>query len=261
MKILFIGDIFGEPGISALEKHLPKLITKEKINFVIAQGENVSGRKGLVKADYDRLKDAGIDAFTMGNHVWAKEEIGEIINHVDIVRPFNIASGYKGKGTRVFTVKGQTIRVSSLLGIGFNELHGNWKEKTAENFFDATDVLLKLPETDFHLIDFHGETTSEKNVMAQYVDGKVTALVGTHTHVQTSDAHILPKGSAYITDVGMTGPVDAAIGADWNSVYQKMRYNARSRFDVSTNPVELNAVIISAHKKLTTITTLKKALR
>lgn len=261
MKILFIGDIFGEPGITAIEKHLKKYINANKIDFVIAQGENASGRKGLIPKDYNRMKVAGVDVFTMGNHVWAKEQILEIIENQDIVRPYNIDKGYSGRGTNVFTIKGKTLRVTSLLGNEFNDLRTGWDQKRSGNFFNAFDKIQKEDSADYHIIDFHGEVTSEKNVFSLYVDGKATAVLGTHTHVQTSDARILPKGTAYITDAGATGPINGAIGADYNSVYQKMRYNKASKFKVSTNSVELNGCLLYINKNGVKIEAVKKAWR
>ncbi len=261
MKILFIGDIFGEPGILGLEKHLKKIIVKNKIDFVIAQGENISGRKGLVESDYERLKKIGVDVFTMGNHVWAKKQISKIINNPDIIRPYNIEKGYEGKGTNVFKVKGKNIRVTSFLGRDFNELRTGWRQKQASNFFDFFDKLYKKDKSEYHIIDFHGEVTSEKNVFGLYVDGKVSAVLGTHTHVQTSDCRILPKGTAYITDVGSTGPINSAIGADYNTVYRKMRYNEHISFKVSKNDVDLNAVILELNSKNNKIIPLKKSLK
>lgn len=261
MKILFLGDIFGKPSIQALEKHLLKIINKNKIDFVIAQGENVSGRKGLVPDDYHRLIKAGVNAFTMGNHVWAKTDIKNIINNKDIIRPYNVSSKYPGKGTRVFTVKGKKIRISQLMGIGFNKLGYGWKEQEASNFFDAFDKLNRLSRVDYHIVDFHGETTSEKNVFGLYADGKATAVLGTHTHIQTNDAKVLPKGTLYITDVGMTGPINSAIGADYETVYKKMRYNQKSLFEVSKNPIKLNGVIINLNKTKNEIKAIQKDLR
>lgn len=262
MKILYIGDIFGDQAIAMLEKHLKKIIIKNKIDFVIAQGENVSGRKGLVPKDYHRLKKAGINVFTMGNHVWAKREIKEIINNEDIIRPYNVNSSYPGKGYGVFTIKGQTLKITSILGIAFNNLYYGWNEETAYNFFDAFDQLEKTTEkTDFTFVDFHAETTSEKNVFGLYVDGKVNALVGSHTHVATNDARTLPKGTAYLTDAGMTGPINGAIGASYESVYQKMRYDKRSRFEVSKNSIQLQGAIVSFNKNNNKITSFIKDLR
>lgn len=261
MKVLFIGDVFGEPGIASLEKHLQKFINREHIDFTIIQGENVSGRKGLIPEDYERLKKAGVDAFTMGNHVWAQHEIMAIIENKDIIRPYNIDSKFPGKGSRVFKIKGQTLRVTSMLGIEFNELRSGWDNSKAKNFFDAFDEIEKNFKEDYHLLDFHAEVTSEKNVFGLYTDGKLNAFVGTHTHIQTNDGRILPKGTAYITDVGMTGPINSAIGADFESVYEKMRYNARVKFGVSPNPVKMNAVLLSFNKNGNEIKTISKDLR
>lgn len=265
MKILFIGDVFGEQAIVALEKHLKKIISTKKIDFVIVQGENISGRKGLVPNDYMRLKKAGVNAFTMGNHVWAKDEIHEIINNEDIIRPYNVANNYPGRGSQTFLVRGNLIRVTSIMGIEFNELRTPWKQNKANSFFDALDNLQKeindSSEKSFHIIDFHAEVTSEKAVFGLYADGKVGAVLGTHTHVQTNDARKLPKGTVFITDVGMTGPINSAIGANFQQVYTKMRFGARDKFETSSNPIQLNAVIINVEKNDSTIEILKKDLR
>lgn len=267
IKVLFIGDIFGSTAVNTLAQHLPTLIKKWEVDFVIAQGENVSGRKGLVKSDYEKLKKAGINAITLGNHVWAKEEINQFIEYEDLIRPLNVDHSYPGQGSRVFKVKENIfLRISCFLGITFNELTTGWKQTYANNFFDAFDELDQRLNKDlksninnkdvkhnspvtYHLIDFHAETTSEKNVFALYVDGKADALLGTHTHVQTNDGRILNQGLAFITDVGMTGPCNAAIGADYQSVYEKMRFNSKSKFLVSQNPIQFNGVIITFSQK------------
>ncbi|TCG10756.1 TIGR00282 family metallophosphoesterase [Mycoplasma todarodis] len=250
MKVLFIGDIFGKPGLKTVVQELPKLKEKYKIDFVIVQGENISGRKGLIQKDYKKLKDAGVNAFTMGNHVWAKDDIKNILKYNDVIRPYNVSKNYAGKGSIVFDVKGEKLRVTSMMGITFNELRKPWKESHASNFFDALDEIKdQKTDEDYHFIDFHGETTSEKAVFSLYADGLVDAIVGTHTHVQTSDDKILPNGTAFITDVGMTGPKNAAIGADFESVYLKMRYDEMSRFTVSKNDCQVNAVVIELNKK------------
>ncbi|MFV8479506.1 TIGR00282 family metallophosphoesterase [Mycoplasma sp. T193] len=249
INILFLGDIFGEPGVKTVEKFLPTLIKDFSVDFTIAQGENVTGRKGLDKNDYDRLSQAGVNAFTMGNHVWANSDIENFIDNSNVIRPYNIDLDYPGQGSKVFEVKGNTLRVTSIMGITFNELMSPWKQSQANNFFDAMDQLLEEGQkADFHFVDFHAETTSEKNVFALYLDGKVDAVCGTHTHVQTNDARILPKGTAYITDAGMTGPMNSAIGANFDEVYHKMRYNAHERFKVSNNNTQINGVIITLDK-------------
>ncbi|PAF55541.1 TIGR00282 family metallophosphoesterase [Mycoplasmopsis agassizii] len=244
IKILFLGDIFGAPGIKILEEHLKMLREKYQVDLVIAQAENVSGRKGLIKKDYLKLKQIGVDIFTLGNHVWSKREIKSIIDNEDVIRPLNIKEHYQGQGVRTFTVKNKKLEVYSLMGIAFNKLMPPWTEEAAENFFDVMDKALSTSDADYRFIDFHAETTSEKNVLAWYLDGKVNALVGTHTHVQTNDARILPKGSAYITDVGMVGPINSAIGANYQEVYEKMRFNKKVRFQVSESESQINGIVI-----------------
>lgn len=249
LNILFIGDIFGKPGIEKVEQELPNLKNKYSIDFVIAQSENVSGRKGFVKKDYLKLSEIGVDAFTLGNHVWAKKEIEDIINNNNIIRPLNIQDHYPGSGSNVFDIKGIKLRITSLMGITFNKLLSPWKEEYANSFFDAIDNVIKQDESDFHIIDFHAETTSEKNVLAVYLDGKVDALIGTHTHVQTNDAKIFKNNLAFVSDAGMTGPSNCAIGANFQEVYEKMRFNSFSKFKISNNITQFNGVILKLNKK------------
>lgn len=245
LKILFIGDVFGDQAVVDLVEFLPKFKIENKIDFTIAQAENVSGRKGFIPTDYAKLKDAGIDAFTIGNHVWAKDSVNKIINNNDVIRPYNVEDVYPGSGSKVFTHNNIKIRVSSFLGITFNELKGaGWLQEQANNFFDAYDQLEKELSDEIHIIDFHAETTSEKNVFALYLDGKVSAVLGTHTHVQTNDERVLPKGTAFISDVGMTGPINCAIGAEYEQVYKMMRFHEKVKFQTSTNPIQFNAVIL-----------------
>lgn len=248
LTILFIGDIFGNPGIQNVRDTLPELKKEYNIDFVIAQCENVSGRKGIRFKDYLKLKKIGINAFTFGNHVWAKNEILDFIENEDMIRPLNIDDEYPGKGTRLFEINDFKIRVSSVMGLTFNKLLTPWKQEYANNFFDSIDPYLKIPGEDFHFVDFHAETTSEKNVFGLYLDGKISAIVGTHTHVQTNDARILPKGTAYVSDAGMTGPKNAAIGANFEEVYKKMRFNHSEKFKVSKNRSSFNGVVVKLNK-------------
>ena len=263
INVLFIGDIFGESGIKKVEEELPKLKKEHNIDLVIAQSENVSGRKGLIPKDYERLMKIGVDVFTLGNHAFAKSSISEIINNKNVLRPYNVNNEYEGQGTSVFDIKGLKVRVTSMLGITFNDLNAPWKQSKANNFFDAIDEIIENDESDFHIIDFHAETTSEKNVFGLYLDtyckNKVSALLGTHTHVQTNDAKKFDNGLIYITDVGMTGPKNSAIGANFEEVYQKMRYGSRKAFVSSNNESELNCVFIKLNDVDTsTIKTIKK---
>ncbi|TPI01140.1 TIGR00282 family metallophosphoesterase [Mycoplasma struthionis] len=248
LNVLFLGDIFGKPGIEFVAKNLENLKKEYDIDFVIAQAENVSGRKGFIPKDYKKLKEIGIDAFTLGNHVWAKDGILEIINNNDLIRPANTENDYPGSGVRVFKIKGNKIAVMSFMGITFNPLLPPWKEEVATNFFDKFDELFLKTVADYFIIDFHAETTSEKSIFGLYVDGKVDALFGTHTHIQTNDAHILPKGTYYTTDAGMCGPRDCAIGSNFQEVYEKMRYGLHSSFKVSNNKCQLNGVVFKLTK-------------
>ncbi len=245
LKVLFFGDIFSQPGIDTVEKCLPELKAKFKPDFIIAQGENISGRKGLKQKDYLKLKELGINAFTMGNHVWAQGEIFDYIENSDIIRPLNIDSDYPGVGAKVFDIKGKKLLVISLMGVAFNPLLAPWKQDAPNNFFDYFDEEIKKHNYNFVFVDFHGETTSEKNVFGLYVDGIADAVCGTHTHVQTSDARQLPNGTLFITDVGMCGPQDSAIGANYDEVYSNMRFGTRMRFKVSPNNTQLNAVFLT----------------
>lgn len=251
LNVLFLGDIFGEPGIQKVEELLPYLIQKHNIDFVIAQAENVSGRKGFVKKDYLRLKQAQVDAFTLGNHVWAKDDILKIIANNDLIRPANINPTYPGSGTRVFEIDQKTIRVTSLMGITFNKLLSPWTEEYANSFFDTIDSIVENDKADFHVVDFHAETTSEKNVLGLYLDGKISAIVGTHTHIQTNDDRVLPNGTLFISDAGMCGPMNAAIGANFNEVYKNMRFGTHHRYKVSKNPSQLNGVVLKLNSDKT----------
>lgn len=248
INVLFLGDIFGDPGISFVEKKLPELIKNHNIDFVIAQAENVSGRKGFEPREYLRLKKAGVNAFTLGNHVWFKKGIYEIIENNDLIRPANIDSKYPGSGIRIFEVNGKKIAIMAFMGITFNPLFAPWEEDQANNFFDEFDRLHAQNQADYYIIDFHAETTAEKAIFSLYVDGKASAFFGTHTHVQTNDARILPNGTYFVTDAGMCGPRNCAIGANYQEVYEKMRYDAYKPFKVSNNPCQLNGILFTLTK-------------
>lgn len=248
INVLFLGDIFGDPGIKVVNKYLSKIKKEYDIDFVIAQAENVSGRKGFEPKDFKKLRSIGVDAFTLGNHVWAKDKIKEIINKNELIRPANINNKYPGKGIRIFNVKDKKIAVMSFMGITFNPLLAPWEEQSANNFFDSFDKLYEENHADYYIIDFHAETTAEKSVFSLYVDGKVDAFFGTHTHVQTNDARILPNGTYYATDAGMCGPRNCAIGSNFQEVYEKMRFGSFVSFQVSKNQCQLNGIVFRLTK-------------
>ena len=208
MRILFIGDIVGQPGRQAVAQILPKL--KEELSpvFVIANGENTAGVVGITREIALDLNHYGVDVITLGNHAWAKKEAYPYIDSdPGVLRPANYPTGVPGRGSAIYTTgSGESIGVVSLCGRVFME--------PLEHPFTTADRIIDAMKPDTHviLIDFHAEATSEKCAFGLYMDGRVSAVVGTHTHVQTADEKVLPQGTAYITDVGMTGPIDSVIG-------------------------------------------------
>ena len=228
MKILFIGDVVGRVGRRLLKERIPYYVEKYEIDFVIANGENASHGKGLTRNQYFELLDAGVDAITLGNHYMSKSEILRYINQVDrLVRPYNLLKEFPGEGSVVFEVNGVSIRVTNLLGSAF------MNEEVNAPYYSILNLLSEEEEpATIHIVDFHAEATGEKQSLAFALDGKVSAVLGTHTHVQTNDAHVLPKGTAFISDVGMTGYADGVLGSTAETVVNKIIYGQQSKFQV-----------------------------
>lgn len=227
MKILFIGDIVGKIGRRMIKDHLKEIVDKHNIDFVIANGENVSHGKGILRHHYFELIDNGIDVVTLGNHYDNKNDIRRYINSVDrLVRPLNLLHEYPGEGSIVYEIEGITIRVTNLLG------NAMMPESVNNPYYALIDMLSDpdIEKTNIHIIDFHAEATGEKYCLAHALDGKVTAVLGTHTHVQTRDYRVLEGGTAFISDVGMTGLYDGALGFDKDSVTNKIIYGQQSPF-------------------------------
>lgn len=243
MKILFIGDIVGNPGRRAVNEFLRKLNkTSENLyDFIIANGENAAGGRGLTFDVVDGLLAAGVSAITTGNHVWDQKEIFDFVDTTpQLIRPANYPTEVPGRG---FTI------VSSADGrfkLGVINLAGQIFMNRYTNPFHALDEILPelKAETPYVILDFHAEATSEKIAMGWHADSKVGAVVGTHTHVQTADERILPQGTAYITDVGMTGPHDSVIGSRIEKVVESFLTMMPSRFGVAKDNIKLNAVEI-----------------
>ncbi|NQX83764.1 MAG: TIGR00282 family metallophosphoesterase [Mycoplasmataceae bacterium] len=254
MNILFIGDIFGKSGIETVKAELPSLIHEYNVDLVIANAENASiNGKGLNKNDYNKLQDTGINFFTLGNHAFRNSDILKYIDHVDnLVRPYNWeGDSIPGVGTQVIEKNGKKVRITSLLGQSFiNE--------PSTNPFSAIEEILADSEQDIHIVDFHGETTSEKNVFGYKMDGKVDAIFGTHTHVQTNDLRLNPKGTLYMTDVGMTGPQYSAIGAELESVAKRMITGMPSYFKESTKSAQFNGIVFKINDKTNKIENFEK---
>ena len=212
MNILAVGDIVGEPGLKHLERHLRPLQKLKNIAFTVVNGENASG-VGLTPDQAWRIYDAGADAVTLGNHTYGKMQIRDFLDDVPwLLRPANYAGRAPGHGCEIFDVNGLRIRVVNLIG----RCDLDWK---AEDPFTTMDRLLKREGADITLVDFHAEATSEKLALGYYLDGRVSALWGTHTHVPTADERVYPKGTGYITDLGMTGAIESVLGIEpWQSM-------------------------------------------
>ena len=239
MNILFIGDIMGKPGRAAVKHFLPLLKTEYQIDVTLANGENAAAGKGLTKTVADELYDSGIEYITMGNHVWDQKDIFSFIDQEPrIVRPANYPSGAPGRGYGVLHTKGQKIGILNLSGRIF-------LTPLDDPFPVATRCINLLKhETPIVLVDFHAEATSEKVAMGWFLDGLVSAVIGTHTHVQTADARLLAKGTAYITDVGMTGPRDSVIGIKKELVINRFLTMLPVKFEAAEGPVQINAVVL-----------------
>ena len=210
MRILLLGDICGPAGMKIIQSKLGELIKEKKINFTVANGENAAENgKGITKSNYKDLISAGVDVITSGNHIWDQKDILDIIDQEKkIIRPANFLEGVPGNGYGIYEIKNKKIAVINLIGNVFM--------KKSQDLFSFTEKLMKKiklkKDVDFIVIDIHGEITSEKMALGHYLDGKVTSVVGTHTHVPTADTKILNKGTAYQTDLGMCGDYDSVIG-------------------------------------------------
>jgi metallophosphoesterase (TIGR00282 family) len=236
-RILFIGDIVGSVGRKAVKEQLPHLINEHRPDFVIANGENVAAGKGITRPMANELFGMGVHLLTMGNHTWDQKEIFQFIDEESrIIRPANFPNGVPGNGYCTIKVKGQELTVINLQGRTFMP--------TIDCPFQKVDEILKKVRSKLIFVDFHAEATSEKLAMGWYLDGRVSAIVGTHTHVQTNDARMFTKGTAYITDVGMTGPRDGILGVAKDIVIQRFLNQLPARFTIDEGKYHLNAVCV-----------------
>ncbi len=245
MKILFIGDIIGSPGRRAVNKLLPGLKEEHSLDFVIANAENASGGSGIVPKVADELFDSGVDVLTSGDHIWKKKEIFELISREKrILRPINYPALAPGRGSGIFKAKsGQKIGVINVNGRVFME--------PLDCPFKATLAAQKelIQETKVIIVDIHAEATSEKIALGWYMDGKVSAVLGTHTHIQTADERILPQGTAYLTDAGMCGPYDSVIGRKVENVLERFITGLPVRFEVADQNIQLHGVVLDIDDK------------
>ncbi len=239
MKILLFGDIVSENGFRILDKHIDGLISKYDLDFIIANGENISYGKGIKKSDYEKLIDAGVDCVTLGNHYSKKNEISQFIDGSSLIRPINIKKDFAGVGSLAFEVNGTIIRVTNILGNVF--MHEDVYEPIP--YFEK--FLSEISNNEIHIVDFHAETTGEKIMFAHYFDGRVSAVIGTHTHVQTKDSRILSGGTGFLSDVGMCGPYNGILGVEKTSVINKLvnGSNKNFSFELEDDSV-LSAVVL-----------------
>jgi metallophosphoesterase (TIGR00282 family) len=255
LRILFLADVFGPPGRTAVETRLPSLREELGAAFCVVNGENAADGRGLTPKLADRLLSAGADVVTLGNHVWARDEIGPYLEQSErVIRPANVASGSPGRPLAVAPASdGTPVAVVNLMGWLFLDV--------PVGPFEVLDGLVEEARRRARvvLVDFHAEATSEKVAVARWLDGRVTAVIGTHTHVQTSDARVQPGGTAAITDAGMTGPHDSVIGVEADLAIRRMRTGMHVRFRPAEGGVRLEGVVVDcdADGRSTAIETLR----
>lgn len=253
MRILAVGDIVGESGVRKLKSELPRIKNTENIDFVITNGENSAGGMGLNEKNFNDILEAGTDVVTMGNHTWGKKDIFKFIDHKQLLRPANYPKGVVGKGLGIYECKDKKIAVMNFMGrVDINIL-------TENPFLLAKEMVNELQEkVDIIVIDFHAEATAEKIAMARYLDGKVTCIFGTHTHVQTADEQILPNGTGYITDIGMTGPKNSVIGMDAEVSIKRFETTLPEKYKLAEGECILNAVIFDIDETNNKVTDIKR---
>ena len=256
MKILAVGDLVGEGGVKKLKELLPKIREEEKIDFVIVNAENSAGGMGITTKIFNELKALNIDAMTMGNHTWGKKDIFTFIDDPKLLRPANYPNNVPGKGYGIYTCKGKKICVVNLIGrTDMNVL--------SENPFQKMQEILKevRSQADIIILDFHAEATAEKIAMGYYLDGKITAMFGTHTHVQTADEKILEHGTGYITDIGMTGPIKSVIGMDIAVSIKRFETTLPERYKLAEGNCMLNGCIFDINDETCRVNKVTRVVR
>jgi hypothetical protein len=245
VKLLFIGDIIGKPGRQAVSRELHRLVDRYMVDLVIANGENAAGGFGITEETANDLYRCGIHVLTSGNHIWDKKDSFDYINREEkLLRPANYPEGTPGRGSAVYkTAAGIKVAILNLEGRVFmNNLDCPFR--VADREIGRLQV-----ETPIIFVDFHAEATSEKTSLGWYLDGRVSALIGTHTHIQTADERILPGGTAYLTDAGMTGGIDSVIGVKKEEAIAKFLTQLPAKFDVAKNNLRLNGVVVAVDER------------
>jgi len=250
VKILYVGDVMGEPGIRLVERLLPGLRREHEIDVVIAQAENVSDGKGVRAADFERLRSAGVDFCSGGNHTFAKPDIFPLLDDPaqPIIRPANYPAGTPGRGHKYLDTPKGKVLVISLLG----HIVGKDADKPVDNPLQVIDRILEeehLTARAATIVNFHGDYSSEKRIIGYYLDGRVTAVIGDHWHVPTADADVLPRGTAHITDVGMCGSLDSSLGVRLDTLIPRWRDGKVTRNELeTTGRMQFNALLVDADR-------------
>ncbi|MHB8637703.1 MAG: TIGR00282 family metallophosphoesterase [Fimbriimonadaceae bacterium] len=250
-RVLFLGDVVGRPGREALRRELPSLTRQWEPLFIIANGENAAGGVGITSDIAESMFALGIDVVTLGNHAFNKREVFPYLNSsAAIVRPANMPGGNPGRGALEVTKDGVTLYVANLCGRVFMDAY--------DDPFRAVDDMLASVETPHRVIDFHAEATSEKIALAWHLDGRATAVLGTHTHVPTADERILPGGTAAITDVGMTGPYESVLGMNKDVVLSRFKTGMPARFEVADAIGVISGVVLDVERMTGRATSIKR---
>jgi hypothetical protein len=247
VKILFIGDIVGEPGRRAVKQLLPKLREQHGLDFVIANGENSAGGNGITPKMAEEIFSAGVDVITSGDHLWDQKEVMELLaNEKRFVRPLNYPPGTPGQGSGIFEIRNPKSEFRNPVRVAVLNAQGRTFMPVLENPFLLVppEVERLRQQTKIIFVDFHAEATSEKIAFARMLDGKVSAVVGTHTHVQTADEQIFPGGTAYLSDAGFTGPHESVLGREIEPVIKRFVTNMPQRFEVAKERVMLHGVVV-----------------
>ena len=243
MKILLIGDIFSMAGREMIDKHLENIKNTKGINFIIANGENIAHGNGITNNYYKFLLEHHINVVTLGNHSFANHDIFNFIDDAkNLIRPLNYPKGVPGKGFVTINYNNLKITIFQVMGRTF-------MNTSLDCPFETTENLLAKVDSDIYICDFHGEATSEKIAFAHHFDGRVNIIVGTHTHVQTSDAQVLPNGSGYITDVGMTGTIHSVLGVKSEIIINKFKTKLPARFDLADGECKMECVLFDIDDK------------
>ena len=253
MKILAIGDIVGDIGVKKVKAILENLKKQENIDFVITNGENAAEGMGITEKNFNDLINAGTDVVTMGNHTWGKKDIFKFIDNPKLIRPANYPKDVVGKGFNIYECKGKKIAVINLIGrVDMGVLSEN-------PFLKAKEIISNIKnKVDIIIIDFHAEATAEKIAMGYYLDGEITAMFGTHTHVQTADEKILPNGTGYITDIGMTGPEHSVIGMDISASIKRFETTLPERYRIAVGKSMFNGCIFEINDETNKVENIKR---